>query len=143
MGGFGAAHLGFKYPDLFGAISISAGALIDFSVRGSHDDVRRKRVFDTVWGGDPERFHADDPSTLARANADRIRGRTLVRSFCGDLDSLLGLNTQFHELLQELDIDHEYTIVPGAAHPYDEKIERLGVRHFGFFSQAFAAAVAR
>jgi len=138
MGGFGAAHLGFKYPDLFGTISISAGALIDFSAPGRSDDVRRKRVFDTVWGGDAERCHADNPTTLARANADRVRGRTLVRSFCGDQDSLLGLNDRFHELLQALEIEHEYTIVPGAAHPYDEKIERLGLGHFGFFREAFA-----
>jgi acetyl esterase/lipase len=143
MGGFGAAHLGFKYPDLFGTISISAGALIDFSESRPSDDVRRKRVFDTVWGGDAARCHADNPSTLARANADRVRGRTLVRSFCGDLDSLLGLNTRFHELLDELGIEHEYTIVPGAAHPYDEKIERLGVQHFGFFKRAFGSVAAR
>jgi acetyl esterase/lipase len=143
MGGFGAAHLGFKYPDLFGTISISAGALIDFSAASPRDDVRRSRVFRTVWGGDRSRFEADDPSTLARANADRVRGRTLVRSFCGDLDSLLGLNDRFHALLQELGIEHEYTIVPGAAHPYDEKIERLGLPHFGFFRQAFASVVGR
>jgi len=89
------------------------------------------------------RTFADDPSTLARSNADRIRGRTAVRSFCGDLDSLLPLNDRFHELLQELDIEHEYTIVPGAAHPYDEKIERLGLQHFGFFRQAFAGVAGR
>ncbi|MGE3910828.1 MAG: alpha/beta hydrolase-fold protein [Chloroflexota bacterium] len=142
MGGFGAAHLGFKYPELFGAISISAGALIDFSSPRPSDDVRRARVFNTVWGGDAARFHADDPFTLARASAEQIRGRTAVRIFCGDQDSLLGLNTRFSDLLRELDIAHEYTIVPGAGHPYDEKIERLGVGHFGFFAQAFAESVA-
>ena len=143
MGGFGAAHLGFKYPDLFGTVSISAGALIDFAAPAPADDVRRARVFKTVWGADPERFRADDPSTLVRANADRIRGRTLVRSFCGDQDSLLERNNQFHQLLQELDIEHEYTIVPGAAHPYDDKIERLGVGHFEFFSRAFGGVAVR
>jgi acetyl esterase/lipase len=142
MGGFGAAHLGFRYPDLFGAISISAGALIDFSAR-STEDGRPSRVFKTVWGGDAARFHADDPSTLARANADRVRGRTAVRSFCGDQDSLLGRKELFHRLLQELDIEHEYTVVPGAAHPYDDKIERLGVGHFAFFGRAFASLAGR
>jgi endo-1,4-beta-xylanase len=136
MGGFGAAHLGFKHPDLFGAISISAGALIDFAAPSSSDDARRGRVFKTVWGGDPDRFRADDPSTLARANADRVRGRTAVRIFCGDQDSLLDRNTRFHRLLEELDIEHEYTIVPGVGHPYDEKIERLGLGHFAFFGRA-------
>ena len=100
-------------------------------------------MFDTVWGGSAERFRADDPTTLARANADRVRGRTLVRSFCGDQDSLLERNDLFHELLLTLDIEHEYTIVPGAGHPYDEKIERLGVEHFGFFRQAFAGVARR
>jgi len=143
MGGFGAAHLGFKHPDLFCAISISAGALIDFAQPRPGDDVRRARVFNTVWGGDPERFHAADPSTLARANADRIRGRTALRIFCGDQDSLLGRNEQFHQLLQELDLAHEYTVVPGAEHSYDEKVERLGLSHFGFFSEAFAGVASR
>lgn len=142
MGGFGAAHLGFKYPDLFGAISISAGALIDFAAEPP-GAVRRPQVFETVWGGDAERFRADDPTTLAKANADRVRGRTPVRIFCGDQDSLLGRNELFHQLLQELDVEHEYTIVPGAGHPYDDKIERLGVGYFGFFRQAFAEVAGR
>jgi endo-1,4-beta-xylanase len=142
MGGFGAAHLGFKYPDLFGAISISAGALIDFAGVAAGDG-RRSRVFNTVWGGDAARFRADDPSTLARANADRVQGRTAVRIFCGDQDGLLDRNARFHELLQELGVEHEYTVVPGAGHPYDEKIERLGVGHFGFFRRAFSVAAGR
>ena len=33
MGGFGAAHLGFKYPEIFGAVSIMSGALFDDSQR--------------------------------------------------------------------------------------------------------------
>ena len=41
-------------------------------------------------------------------------------------------------MLLSLGIEHEYTIVPGAAHPYDDKLERLGVGHFAFFRQAFA-----
>ncbi|MFN8521671.1 MAG: alpha/beta hydrolase-fold protein [Chloroflexota bacterium] len=142
MGGFGAAHLGFRYPDMFGAISISAGALIDFAA-ASADEPRRGRVFRTVWGADAHRFRADDPFTLATQNADRVRSRTLVRSFCGDKDSLLGQNDRFHQHLLDLNIDHEYTIVPGAAHPYDEKLERLGVAHFEFFQRAFAGLAVR
>jgi endo-1,4-beta-xylanase len=138
MGGFGAARLGFKYADLFGAISVSAGALIDFAAAAPSDDGRRRRVFETVWGGDADRFRADDPFTLAHEYADRVRGRTAVRIFCGDQDSLLPVSARFHELLRELGVEHEYTVVPGAGHPYDEKIERLGVQHFGFFGRAFA-----
>jgi acetyl esterase/lipase len=105
--------------------------------------VRRARVFKTVWGGDADRFHADDPFTLARANADRVRDRTAVRIFCGDQDSLLARNAQFHQLLEQLDIEHEYTVVPGAGHPYDDKVERLGLGHFAYFRQAFASVAGR
>jgi acetyl esterase/lipase len=143
MGGFGAARLGFKYADLFGAISVSAGALIDFAATAPSDDVRRRRVFETVWSSDADRFRADDPFTLAREHADRVRGRTAVRIFCGDRDSLLPVSARFHELLEELGVEHEYKVVPGAGHPYDEKIERLGVQHFGFFGRAFAGVGVR
>lgn len=138
MGGFGAAHLGFKYPNLFGATSISAGALIDFTEAGRNGDTRRARVFRTVWGGDPRRFQADDPFTLARDNADRLRGRTVLRIFCGDQDSLLERNERLHRLLDEQGIAHEFTVVPGAAHGYDDKLSRLGIGHFAFFQEAFS-----
>lgn len=138
MGGFGAARLGFKHPELFGAVSISAGALIDFASSAAGGDARPSRVFQTVWGGDPARFTADDPATLARTNAARIRGRTAVRIFCGDQDGLLDRNARLHALLDELGIAHDYTVVPGAGHGYDEKLDRLGVGHFAFFRHAFA-----
>jgi acetyl esterase/lipase len=137
MGGFGSAHLGFKYPELFGAVSISAGALIDFAAPAAEPpDGRRLAALRSVWGGDPERFKAEDPSRLARANADRIRGRQRVRIFCGDQDRLLPHNARLHELLDELAIEHEYEVVPGAEHSYDSKLERLGGQHFGFFARA-------
>lgn len=143
MGGFGAARLGFKYPELFGAVSISAGALIDFAATASDGDARPARIFRTVWGGDAARFRADDPATLARANADRIRGRTAIRIFCGDQDGLLERNARLHHLLDQLRIAHDYTVVPGAGHGYDEKLDRLGVGHFAFFREAFAGVAAR
>src|SRR5665213_2208447 len=38
MGGFGAAHLGFKFPDLFGVISIKArvSGQFDLALEGRH-----------------------------------------------------------------------------------------------------------
>ena len=36
MGGFGAAHFGFKYPEVFGVVSIEAPALLGPDVQG-HD----------------------------------------------------------------------------------------------------------
>ncbi len=134
MGGFGAARLGFGHPDLFGAVSIAAGALIDLDrlLAGP------ARLFRSVWGGDRAYFEACNPWTIARRNADRIRGRTRVRLFCGDQDQLLDRNARFHELLDELGIAHEWIVVPGAGHGYDDKIARLGLGSFAFFAAAFA-----
>ncbi|MFN8511047.1 MAG: hypothetical protein U0841_00300 [Chloroflexia bacterium] len=63
--------------------------------------------------------------------------------FCGDQDGLLERNARLHALLGELGIANEYTVVPGAGHGYDEKLERLGVGHFAFFRQAFADVTGR
>lgn len=137
MGGFGAAHLGFKYPELFCAVSVSAGALIDFAAEG-----RARSILNAVWGGEAERFRADDPMRLLRANADRIRGRQAIRVFCGDRDSLLPQSAALHDLLDELGIAHDYEVVPGAVHSYDSKLERLGAQHFGWFAGALGAVPA-
>ena len=50
--------------------------------------------------------------TLARQNADRLRGQTHIRIGCGSLDGLLPRNKELHDLLTELRIEHEYEIVP-------------------------------
>jgi acetyl esterase/lipase len=131
MGGFGAAHLGFKYPELFGAVSLSAAALIDFGTTAPHGATMR-----AVWDADPARFQADDPMQLVRANVDRIRGQQAIRIFCGDRDNLLPRSQAMHALLDELGVRHEYEVVPGAVHSYDSKLERLGVQHFSWFDRA-------
>jgi endo-1,4-beta-xylanase len=138
MGGFGAARLGFGYPDLFGAVSISAGALHTAETLVE----RRSAMLRSVFGGDRAYAEACSPWTAVERNADRIRGRTAVRLFVGDQDGLLAANERFHDLLDRLGIAHEYTVVPGAAHSYDDKVSRLGLGHFGFFARAFGAPVA-
>jgi acetyl esterase/lipase len=134
MGGFGAGHLGFKYPELFGAVSLSAAALIDFAANGG-------ATLNKVWGGDAATFRAEDPFTLVRQNADRIRGRQLIRLFCGDQDRLLEGSQRMHELLDKLRIENELEVVPGAVHSYESKLERLGLNHFSWFARALGALV--
>ena len=137
MGGFGAGHIGFKYPELFGAVSLSAAALIDFAA----GDSARGATFNTVWAGDSARFRADDPFTLVRQNADKIRGRQTIRLFCGDQDRLLEGSQRMHALLDELGIENELEVVPGAVHSYESKLERLGLSHFAWFARALGAAL--
>jgi enterochelin esterase-like enzyme len=51
MGGFGAAHLGFKYPDVFGVDSIMAPPLVEPGLKGLPAQAWG-RLFPTAMGGD-------------------------------------------------------------------------------------------
>jgi acetyl esterase/lipase len=139
MGGFGAARLGFGYPDLFGAVSIAAGGLLDLTLAQS-DPGRRAGIYRSIWGGDPAYLEQCNPSAIVRRNAAAIHDRTLVRIFVGDQDGLLATNRRYHQLLDELGLAHEYIVVPGADHSYDAKIASMGAGAFSFFAKAFARA---
>jgi enterochelin esterase-like enzyme len=137
MGGFGAAHLGFKYPDRFGAVSIMAGALLDDeSAAGAPDLVATPALFEKCFGN-LDYFHAGSPWVLVRDNADRIRGRTPVRIVAGDQDSLLARNTRYHQLLDDLGIAHEFTVLPGVAHDPGAIYDVLGTDGPAFYGRAF------
>jgi S-formylglutathione hydrolase FrmB len=142
MGGFGAAHLGFKYPDLFGAVSIMAGALLDDeSAAGAPDLVATPALFQKCFGT-LDYFHAGSPWVVVRRHADRIRGRTAarvtsVRIVVGDHDSLLARNTRYHRLLDDLGIMHEFTVLSGVSHDPGAIYAALGTEGPAFYSRAF------
>lgn len=125
MGGFGAAHLGFKYPELFGSVSIMAGALLDDeSAAGAPDLIATPGLFEKCFGT-LERFHAGNPWVVVRENADRIRGRVTIRMAVGDNDALYPRNRRYHELLDELGIAHTFTVLAGVGHDHEAIYERL------------------
>jgi endo-1,4-beta-xylanase len=131
MGGFGAARIGFKYPDLFSAVSIMAGALLDdASIATTRPD-----LFTKNFGAHTAFFHANSPWVVVEQNAAAIRGRTAVRIAVGDQDSLLVRNRNYHELLGRLKIDHEYTVVPGVGHDSARLYEKLGEDSFAFYER--------
>jgi len=143
MGGFGAAHLGFKYPDLFGAVSIMAGALLDDdSAAGAPDLIATPGLFEKCFGN-LDYFHAGSPWVVVLEHTDRIRrqntaGRiTAVRIAVGDNDSLLGRNTRYHQLLAELGIAHEFAVLPGVPHDPGAIYDALGARGPAFYRTAF------
>lgn len=134
MGGFGAAHLGFKYPELFGAVSIMAGALLDADSVGAS---MHSELFEKNFGSNRAYFQANSPWVLVEKNAGAIRGRTLVRIAVGDQDSLLERDRNFHALLDHLNIQSQFETVPGVAHNQKLFYEKLGARAFQFYRQAF------
>lgn len=135
MGGYGAGHLGFKYPELFGAVVINAGALMD-------PDVRRVPVDGPmygVFGDDRQRRMDEHPEHLARENADKLRGHTQIRIGCGTADSLLPRNQSLDKLLTQLKIEHDYEEVPGVAHSSGVYYKTLGERALEFHRKVFEA----
>lgn len=121
MGGFGAAHLGFKYPETFGVVSVLAGALNryeDFAERNS-------KTFRAAFGADKEYFEENEPWRLAKKNRDAIRDGLHVRIVVGDKDPVYDGNKAFHEHLKELEIEHEFLVVDGVTHDYEKLLDGL------------------
>lgn len=139
MGGFGAAHLGFKYPDLFGAVVVDAGALILESAMSSQNHAD---IYNHGFASDPARFRAEHPMQLVEKNADRIRAKTLIRVGVGGDDRLLDRNRELHELLDRLKIGHEYEVADGVGHNAPAFYRKLGDKCFAVHKKAFAAAEA-
>jgi endo-1,4-beta-xylanase len=136
MGGYGAAHLGFKHPDLFGVVSIRSGALTDsveWSTLHQPQGGRRQMMLDAP----KEYFEANDLATVIRKNADSIRGKTVVRIAVGGDDTLQRNNQALHEFMTNLKIEHEYEVVPGVPHNSSLLYRNLGDRMFAQYVAAF------
>jgi endo-1,4-beta-xylanase len=135
MGGYGAAHLGFKHPDVFGMVSVRSGALTDSVEWGElkpPQGGRRKMLLSAP----KDYFEATDLATLVRKNADAIRAGSKVRIAVGSEDTLRPNNQALHEFLTQLKIEHEYEVVPGAAHDSRLVYQKLGDREFDWYAAA-------
>jgi len=131
MGGFGAAHLGFKFPEWFGAVTIVSGAMLPATEPGNY----------AAFGFNRDYFLANSPHVLAEKNAAAIASGTRVRILVGEKDPLLEGNRRFHEWLLRLGIPHEFAVIPGVPHQVGRMYEALGDRTPQFYSAVFAAAV--
>lgn len=139
MGGYGAARLGFKYPQLFGAVSILAGGPLDLDFAGPRaigNPVERERILARTFGGDIEYYRSQHPITVVQQGAEAVRGRVLVRMAVGARDDTEPLNRAYSELLKRLGIAHTYTIVPEAGHDTLALLNGLGDRNWHFYRTA-------
>ncbi len=142
MGGFGAARLGFKYPQLFGAVSILAGGPLglDFAgPRATANPAERARILKGVFGDDLDYYRAQHPNTIAEQKADAVRGKGIVRIVVGSLDSSVPLNRAYSEHLSKLKIDRTFSIVPEAGHDTLALLQGLGETNWEFYQKAFAS----
>jgi len=117
MGGSGAFHFGFKYPEMFSMIYGMCAGVSDpnAATRG-----RPRTPYDL----------ANNPFILAEANLAAIKGRFKIRSVVGTDDFTLEVNKAFDARLSALGIPHEFKIVPHVSHGYKEYYQILD---FSFF----------
>jgi endo-1,4-beta-xylanase len=134
MGGYGAAHLAFKYPEVFGTVVVDAGALVGEAARTGPN---LAGLFKEIFGDDKDRFLAEHPNQLAVKNADKIRNKTTIRIGVGEDDGLLPRNRELHELLRRLKIDHQFELVPGVAHSGVAYYKKLGAKGFALHRKVF------
>jgi CubicO group peptidase (beta-lactamase class C family)/enterochelin esterase-like enzyme len=143
MGGYGAARLGFKFPETFRAVSmLGAGPLDpDFERTPRANPRSRDGLLERVYG-DRTHFREVSPWELAKANAGTIAKGSLVRIAVGDRDGTFALNTEFHDHLDALKIPHEWSPLAGVEHDPSQTLDALGDRTWAFYRTAFASKAA-
>ncbi len=106
MGGYGAAKLALKFPELFVSANSHSGAL-GFASRGwRHHEPEFRRITGPHPSGGP-----DDCYALA----EKLEKSQMpaLRIDCGTTDFLLDDNRAFHAHLEKLGLPHEYAEYPG------------------------------
>lgn len=121
MGGYGAFHFGFKYPEMFSMISAMCAGVAPPNAAARQGTPRRvETAYDL----------ANNPFILAEKNLAAIKGRFKIRTVVGTDDFTLDANKAFDARLTQLDIQHDSKIVPHVSHGYKEYYEILD---FSFF----------
>jgi esterase/lipase superfamily enzyme len=144
MGGYGAARIGFKYPDLFAGVSILAGGPLDLEFEGpraNRNPMLRKQILTDVCSNDMEYFKAISPWMVVELSAEKLREKKmLIRHMVGDRDNSRDLNRKFHDRMTELGIAHEYSELPNVAHDARALLTALGAGNGKFYRRALELA---
>jgi endo-1,4-beta-xylanase len=141
MGGFGAAHLGFKYPEVFGVVSIQAPPLLGPELKSPLPARAWSRLFPTAMGADLEYFQANDPFTLVAKNAAALRDRTVIRivAHAEDDNWLAPRCDELHRLLMKHAIAHHFLYLANVkSHSPNQVMDTLGDAGLMFFGSAFS-----
>ena len=118
MGGYGALHFAFRYPELFGSVSVHSAALVErLPAVGAGMGGRSvvSMVFGRVFGWpiDREFWNRNNPLTLARAAPDLKQMK--IYFDCGTEDDY-GFDAgarRLDEILKSRGVPHEFHLYPG------------------------------
>ena len=127
MGGYGALHIGFKYPQLFAAVTGNSAALI-------HD------VTDNM--GTQEFWISQMPATLARANLATVRQQS-IRIIIGEQDNLITGCRLLSKDLTSIGVRHDFIPVPGSPHNHDQLLQYQAFDTMAFYAQVFGRLAQR
>jgi len=130
MGGYGALHLGFAHPDLFGVVSALAPSITEMK--------EEPPMVTEPFGNDQEFYDKVGPWNNVKEHADAIRGHIRIRLLVGDQDKLLPDVRRFDALLTSLSIEHQFAVAPGANHAERQIFESLPFDALAFWKTAFA-----
>ncbi len=110
MGGYGALRLGLGYPGTFASVNSHSGALMHGRTadRCETTDVAE---FRRIFGARPKGTSHD--LTYLAQKAKRAGKLPKIRIDCGTEDFLLEDNRQFHAILKQMKVPHEYAEYPG------------------------------
>jgi S-formylglutathione hydrolase FrmB len=120
MGGYGALHTAFAYPELFGSVSAHSGALMRAPPQGLSAGAASgnfaAELLTKIYGNpiDLKFWDLNSPFVLARKNAASLQ-KMKIYFDCGTEDSFgfyRGAG-ELHETLDSLKIPHEFHLYPG------------------------------
>ena len=119
MGGYGALHLAFRHPELFGSVATHSAALIEKLPANSGEDPMIGRVLERPFGTPPDPAYWDRESPITLARTANLAGLAIYFD-CGAQDDL-GLdagNRALDRVLTARHIAHEFHLYPGG-HNWD------------------------
>ena len=119
MGGYGAARLGLKFPNIFGnVVMVGAGTLGESLANTPRaDDTTRQRVLESVYGNSITYFYEQSPRFYAKQHLSTLKSsRTNLTIFAGGNDEVIAQNTSFYEYLVGLGLSPGFNILPGVSH---------------------------
>lgn len=136
MGGHGAARIGLRHPEVFGAVSILAAGPLDLDFDGPRtraNPAERARILRDVYGNDLAYYRAQSPLTVAKSFVSRAGPRPRLRLVVGSADFTAPGTASFSALLESLGVTHEHVVLPGVGHDTLALFAALGERGWAFY----------
>jgi enterochelin esterase-like enzyme len=130
MGGFGALHFAFKYPELFSSVVGYGAALLKWETLSERD--RREN-----FGDSREYFDQNNPWAWAKKNAAKVGEHVRVRLVIGTEDRGYARHEEFKQYLEANKIKVDYAVAPGVEHCTKCLYEKFGLESLKFIEAAF------